>query len=195
VTVLHKKTPQLSSSSFQRESRDIISKWLLDERRVAEAIWDPKLLSDLGENNYRLQLMTLNFVTIQLAPSVDVQMWTEQGAGDNSIPSPKFRLQSIAFDPNVQILPGVGIDAGRLGIHIDVAGEMRVSEDGRGLSGRIGFVSSGILPPPLRLLPDSALRGATELICRQVSSFAIQSFQRGATAKYRKFHSEEQRKQ
>ena len=55
--------------------------------------------------------MTLMFVTIQLSPHVDVKMYSERG---------KFNLESVAFDPNIQILPGVGVSADSLGILIDV---------------------------------------------------------------------------
>ena len=41
--------------------------------------------------------MTLMFVTIQLAPHVDVKMWTDEKGS--------FNLDSVAFDPNIQILP------------------------------------------------------------------------------------------
>lgn len=160
-----------------------VSRWLSDERRVALSIWDPDLLSDLGDSVYRLQLMTLQFVTIQLAPSVDVKMWTE-GASSSS---PEFNLESVSFDPNIQILPGVGLSAEDLGIEIEVMGKLRPTEDGRGVTGKIGFVSSGDLTPPMRILPEPALRAATDVINNVVADFAVQSFRKGATAKFQEF--------
>lgn len=161
-----------------------VSDWLSDERRVALSIWDEKLIEDRGNNVYRLQLMTLQFVTIQLSPRVDNRMWTEI---DQSNGVPVFKLQSIDFDPNIQLLPGMNIPASALGIDIEVVGELRPSRDGKGVEGKIGFVTSGNLTPPMRLLPEPALKTASNVICKTISDFAIQSFQKGARLKYREF--------
>jgi ABC-type uncharacterized transport system, permease component len=160
-----------------------VSDWISDERRVALSIWDEKLIEDRGNNIYRLQLMTLQFVTIQLSPRVDNRMWTE--VDQSGVPI--FKLQSIDFDPNIQVLPGMNIPASALGIDIEVVGELRPSRDGKGVEGKIGFVSSGNLTPPLRLLPEPALKTASDVICKTISDFAIQSFQKGARLKYREF--------
>lgn len=160
-----------------------VSDWLSDEKRVALSIWDEKLIEDRGNNVYRLQLMTLQFVTIQLSPRVDNRMWTEIDQSG----VPVFKLQSIGFDPNIQVLPGVNIPASALGIDIEVVGELRPSRDGKGVEGKIGFVSSGNLTPPLRLLPEPALKTASNVICKTISDFAIQSFQKGARLKYREY--------
>ena len=44
----------------------------------AMGIWDPDLIKEVEPNVYRLSLMTLMFVTIQLSPSVDLRMWTDE---------------------------------------------------------------------------------------------------------------------
>lgn len=168
-------------------SSSMIAKWIQDERRVALSIWDPNLIKELGKSKYRLQLMTLQFVTITLTPTVDVDMWTEDIDS-----KPVFYIESGAFDPNVQLLPGVSINS--LDIQIKVVGTMQVSPDGKGLTGKIGFVSSGYLPPPLRLVPDSVMRKATEYINSTVKRFAIKSFQKGAVLEYRKFLRSEEMK-
>ena len=41
-------------------------------------IWDPDLIKEIEPNIYRLSLMTLMFVTIQLSPNVDLRMWTDE---------------------------------------------------------------------------------------------------------------------
>ena len=171
-------------TKFDGSDKESIIEWLSDEKRVALSIWDEKLLKDLGNSIYRLQLMTLQFVTIQLAPSVDNRMWIDNDSKDNV---PVFKLQSIDFDPNIQLLPGLNIPAESLGIQIEVVGELRPSKDGKGVEGRIGFVSGGELPPPMRLLPEPALKSASDLICKTVTDFAIMSFQNGARVKYQEF--------
>jgi len=135
------------------------------------------MIRELGQNVYRLQLMKLRFVTIELAPWVDVKMWNDEHG--------RFLLESIGFDPNVQILPGVNILSDQLGI--DVVGLLGVSESGTGLKGRIGFQSSGDLPLPLRIVPEMVLKQATNLINREVSNFAVRSFERGAVKEYERF--------
>jgi hypothetical protein len=170
-------------TSLENADMATVSTWLSDEKRVAMAIWDEKLIEARGDNIWRLRLMPLQFVTIQLAPQVDNRMWIEKDAKEN----PVFKMQSIGFDPNIQLLPGLNVPASSLGIDIEVVGELRASMNGDGVEGRIGFVSSGNLPPPMRLLPDSVLKTASNVICSTVSDFAIQSFQKGARANYREF--------
>lgn len=172
-----------------------ICRWLSDERRVASSIWDKDLMTDLGDSVYRLELMTLRFVTIQLAPRVDVKMWTDTerriAPSGKPIDIPHFQLQSMSFDPSLQILPGLGISADSLNLEIEVVGELRPSPDGKGVTGRIGFVSSGDLTPPMRILPEQALRVASDSINKTIKNFAIKSFQAGAVRQYREFRRDE----
>ena len=163
--------------------------WLSDARRVAGGLWDEDLLTDLGQCTYRLGLMPLKFVTIELAPTVDVKMWTNgaAAAGAATDSRPTFRLHSIGFEPNVTLLPGVGLDAKSLGIEIEVCGELRPTADGAGCEGKIGFVSRGELPPPMRILPDSVISAAGATISRTVRDFAVANFQAGAVKQYRAF--------
>jgi hypothetical protein len=175
-------TANLVTQLDKTGSQELIAGWLSDERRVALSIWDPKLIKELGDSVYQLQIMTLQFVTIQLSPTVDVKMWTE-----NDSELPVFSLHSMSFDPNLQILPGIGVSAQSLGIVIEVAGELRPTQDGTGVTGRISFQTRGDLPPPMRLLPETVLKAASDSINETVSRFAVRSFQRGAAAKYGEF--------
>lgn len=156
-----------------------IQRWLSNDEQIAMSIWDPKLIKKVEPKVYRMKLMTLMFVTIQLAPHVDVKMWTDEKGS--------FNLESVAFDPNIQILPGVGVSAESLGILIDVVGELYPSKDGNGVDGKIGFVTSGELPPPMRLLPEPVLKSSLSTINRTITNFAISSFQKGARTKFRQF--------
>jgi len=156
-----------------------ITRWLSNDDQIANSIWDPKLIQNIEPKVYRLKLMTLMFVTIQLSPHVDVKMYTDERG--------IFNLESVAFDPNIQILPGVGVSADSLGILIDVVGELYPSSDGKAVDGKIGFVTSGELPPPMRLLPEPVLKNSLSTINRTITKFAIDSFQKGARAKYNEF--------
>jgi len=159
-----------------------IDEWLRDERGLALSIWDPKLIKEMDNNVFRLEVMTLQFVTLQLAPWVDIQMKTVL---DEKQQQPVFTLQSVSFDPNVQLLPGMRINAEALGIVIEVAGQMRRS--GQGVTGTIAFQTTGKLPPPLRILPEPALKAASDTINQTVVKFAIRSFQNGAKKNYKEF--------
>ena len=177
------------------DSERYIDDWLQNERSLALSIWDPKLTKELGNNVYRLQVMSLQFVTLQLAPWVDLQMKTvlskRNRTDNNSNPQneqdhhPVFTLQSVAFDPNVQVLPGLRINADALGIVIEVAGQMRRS--GSGVTGTIAFQTTGKLPAPLRVLPESALKAASDAINGTIVKFAVRSFQSGAQKNYQEF--------
>ena len=152
------------------------------------SIWDEKLITEVDPQVYRLKLMTLMFVTIQLAPHVDVRMWTDTTSNNKSENSNiVFKLESVGFDPNIQILPGVGVSADSLGILIDVVGELYPSRDGRAVEGKIGFVTSGELPPPMRLLPEQALKGSLSTINKTITNFAVNSFNEGARNKFAQF--------
>lgn len=169
-----KLTTRLSDST-----PELISEWLEDGRGLALSIWDP--VEDLGGDKYRLKVMKLQFVTLQLAPSVDVEMKTVNGV---------FKVKSVDFDPNIQVLPGMRIKADALGIVINVVGELKPSQGG--VSGRIAFGVEGKLPPPLRLLPPPALKAASDSINQTIVNFAVASFEKGATANFRKFLQQKQ---
>lgn len=81
-----------SRISTRLEGADVesIQKWLSNDRAIAMSIWDEKLIREVEPEVYRLKLMTLMFVTIQLAPHVDVRMWTEGKDGDNVV----FKVRS-----------------------------------------------------------------------------------------------------
>lgn len=168
------------TTSLDGSDGQSVRRWLADDEQIAMSIWDPKLIKVVEPKVYRLKLMTLMFVTIQLAPHVDVKMYSDDG-GES------FSLESVAFDPNIQILPGIGVSADQLGILIDVVGELYPARDGSGVDGKIGFVTRGELPPPMRLLPEQALKGSLSTINRTITNFAISSFQKGAREKFRQF--------
>jgi hypothetical protein len=184
-------------------AKPVINQWLAKEHRVATSLWDPAMMQNLGNNLYTLELMAVQFVTITLAPKVVVSMWTEATSPSAEAVANEenaeevqyiFKIESVSFDPNIKILslPGMPaeVSAQDLGIHIGVVGELGVSEEGTGLFGAIGFKTKGTLPPLMRLLPKSVLQGAVEMINKQIVTFAISNFQRGATAEYGKYRSE-----
>jgi len=173
-------------------NRESIEKWLGDNdgKGLALSIWDENLMTALPNSVYRLQTMPLKFVTLELQPSVDLQMWT-QPAGKNragrQLP-PIFKLNSVAFETNLRLLPGLGIISSEaLGIFIEVAGDLRPSEDGKGVTGTISFQTKGVLPPPLRILPQTALKLAADTINETIVQFAVNSFEKGAIEKYDEF--------
>jgi Protein of unknown function (DUF1997) len=177
-----------SNPATADDSRKVIEKWLADDdgRGLAQSIWEEDLVTDLGNGIFRLQTMPLQFVTLQLQPAVDIQMWT-QPPGKNKagrLLPPIFKMQSLGFEPNLQILPGMSVTAQSLGLILEVVGDLRPTTDGMGVTGKICFQSKGALPPPLRLLPESALKMAADTINEAVVSFAIASFQKGAKEKY-----------
>lgn len=179
-----KLVTQLENDS-DNPSYDLIAEWLSDERGIALSIWDERMMKETKPSIYQLQTMKLRFVTIELAPTVDMKMQTRYVQDDPK--QPVFLLQSVGFDPNIQLLPGISVSAEDLGIVIEVSGELRPTQDGTGVSGRIAFQTSGRLPPPLRILPARALQAATDSINQVIVNFAIQSFEKGATAKYNEF--------
>mmetsp|Transcript_8131 Transcript_8131/g.11715 ORF Transcript_8131/g.11715 Transcript_8131/m.11715 type:complete len:284 (-) Transcript_8131:37-888(-) len=170
-----------------------LNEWIQDERRIAMSIWDKDLIREKPENVFELKVMTLQFVTIQLAPSVDIRMWSTTSSNSDEVP--QFLMQSVSFDPNIQLLPGIGMSAKDLGIEIEVVGELQPTQDGKGVVGKIAYRSKGVLPPPMRLLPEGAIKAAGNTISDTVTKFAIQNFQKGARENFRQYLAEQQEKQ
>ena len=123
---------------------------------LAMSIWKEGLIEEMGNLVYRLKTLGMQFVTIQLTPTVDVAMWTEL-ENQNDPFTPVFTIKFLRCDPNIQLLPGVGVSAEQLYIGIQLVGELRPSQDGKGVRGNIVFVVSGVLAPPMRLLSDAML--------------------------------------
>jgi len=183
VTQLEEKSKAHHDEEEINNSQLSISEWLHDESSLAASIWDERLTTHLGHSVYRLQVMTLQFVTLKLSPWVDLEMKTRVTSKSGM---PVFCLASVGFDPNVELLPGMKFSTESLGIVIDVAGQLHPTQDGTGVTGAVAFETSGILPPPMRLLPDGVLKNACDAINDTVVKFACQSFERGAGEKYRK---------
>mmetsp|Transcript_5141 Transcript_5141/g.7547 ORF Transcript_5141/g.7547 Transcript_5141/m.7547 type:complete len:268 (+) Transcript_5141:46-849(+) len=153
-----------------------VSRWLSDTTAVANAMWEDK--TRLSDGVWRLNVADIQFITIGLAPTVDLAVYADREG--------TFHVQSVAFDPNVKVL-GVGMDARQLDIDIKVCGELTPSRDGSGLTGRIGFQTAGNLPPPMRLLPPPIMQQASAVINGQIMKLAKQSFQKGVRLEFRKF--------
>jgi hypothetical protein len=209
--------------SASSSSLELIQRWLMDDggRGLAKSIWDEKLLTELSssssssssltddeKNNnndnkkngapvlYRMQVMPLQFVTLRLSPSVDILMWTQppgKNRAGNMLP-PIFKIQSTAFEPNIQLMPGMPITAESLGISIEVVGDLRPTIDGMGVQGKISFTTKGILPGPLKIVPEGVIKVASDAINDTIVQFAIQSFQKGATTKFKEFQTSDQGK-
>eukprot|EP00536_Pseudo-nitzschia_multiseries_P007985 jgi/Psemu1/305373/fgenesh1_kg.194_\ len=173
-------------------SKESIEEWLSDSdgKGLALSIWDESLMEVLPNSVYRLQTMPLKFVTLELQPSVDLQMWTQPSGKNRAgrLLPPIFKLNSVGFETNLRLLPGMGVVSSEsLGIFIEVAGDLRPSEDGKGVTGTISFQTKGVLPGPLRLLPQSALKVAADSINEKIVELAVASFEKGAIGKYVEF--------
>ncbi|GKZ00118.1 hypothetical protein MPSEU_000965900 [Mayamaea pseudoterrestris] len=183
-------TANLQTLLVERDDRHTIRHWLNDTVGLARSIWDPKLLSQIDRHIFRLQVMTLQFFTIQLSPTVDVEMKTlvSRVTGD-----PIFSLQSVDYNPNVQVLglPGLTVTPASLNVSIQVFGQMKPSSNGRGVFGAIAFATKGVLPLPLRLLPEPTIRAASNVVNQAVVNFAVTSFQTGAKQNFDEFRSKQ----
>jgi len=173
------------NDASREKNYNLICQWLSNEREIALSIWDSNKMKDKGNNIYRLEIMQLQFVTLKLKPWVDVRMETKYSDAENNIPV--FTLDSVDFDPNILILPGVGVSASDLGITIEVSGELKPGADGVGVNGIITFQTSGKLPLPLQIVPDPVLKIAADTINQTIVNFAVQSFQKGARQQFREF--------
>jgi hypothetical protein len=165
-----------------------IEEWLLDGRGLALSIWDEGLMTELPDSVYRLKTMPLQFVTLNIQPSVDMLMWTQQSGRNTAgrVLPPIFKLQSQNFD--VRVNTGLSkLTAEELGIYVEVVGDLRPTSDRTGVTGKICFQTRGELPPPLRLVPDQILKLAADTINETITKFAVASFQKGAIEQYNQY--------
>jgi hypothetical protein len=167
----------------------LIDEWLLDGRGIALSIWDADLITELSPTEYRLETMPLRFVTLDVRPTVHMDMWT-QPPGPNKagrLLPPIFKLQSRSVDVTVRSTGGpadVLLSVDDLGLDVEVVGDLRPTPDGRGVQGKICFQTTGVLPLPLRVVPEPVLKLAASTISDTVTRFAVSSFQAGARARY-----------
>ncbi|GMH99759.1 hypothetical protein TrVE_jg3922 [Triparma verrucosa] len=182
-------TVKLKTELDAPPNSSLVNSWLLDIESVSSALWDPNLSEKLPSppdsppNSvlYRLSLITLQFFTLTLSPTVDCLLQTR------SSPTPIFYLTSISFDPNVTLLPGMTVKASDLSIEIDVVGQMKSTSPSTGCVGAIGFQTRGILPPPLRVLPERVLRDGVGLINDRIVEFARGNFEKGARKNFKEW--------
>jgi Protein of unknown function (DUF1997) len=175
------------------ESWDNIAEWLTNSEALAVSIWDPNYITVLDKDLYRLQVMQLRFVTLSIQPTVDVIMKTDFYEGD--VTKPIFTVESVNFDPKLQLLPGMNFDADSLGIVIEVVGRLVPGKSGKSVTGTISFTNYGKLPLPIRILPESVIKAASDTISETVSNFIIKSFQKGSKEKYTEFLQQKQQQQ
>jgi hypothetical protein len=181
VTTLETPDDDIPNDSF-------IEEWLLDGRGLAMSIWEEGLMTELPDSVYRLKTMPLQFVTLNIQPSVDMLMWTQQSGRNNAgrVLPPIFKLQSQNFD--VRVNTGLSkLTAEELGIYVEVVGDLRPTSDKTGVTGKICFQTRGELPPPLRLVPDQILKLAADTINETITKFAVASFQKGAIEQYNQY--------
>lgn len=122
-----------------------------------------------------------------------MMMKTEYYNNDSN--KPIFMIQSVNFNPNIQLLPGTPpMDIASLGITIEVVGRLVPSKNGKGVTGCIAFTTCGTLPKVLQILPESILRYASDTINDTVAQFAITNFEKGAQEQYQQFCHRHQQK-
>lgn len=177
-----------------------IDDWLIQpnvSRDIVYSIWDPKLVTEIDKNTFQLQIMTLRFVTITLRPTVNVRMETIQpstaASGSNSN-KPQFIVQSINFNPNLQLVPGMNFNAQSMGIVIEVVGLLQSSSSSSGSSssnnnlvGTITFTTSGLLPLPLRIVPSNVLKATSNTINTTIMNVVVSNFQKSITQNYEQY--------
>jgi len=116
-------TAQLTTPLPTTDS-DAVQDWLWDSQSLSQSIWDPERTTALSQKNvYRLETMDLQFVTLKLSPWVDMEMKT---IAQSATGAPVFVLQSVNFEPNIQVLPGMRINAADLGIVIETVGYLKM---------------------------------------------------------------------
>jgi len=180
-------TLSLSTPLLSSPDPSLLNSFISDPARVMASLWDPKLKTELSPTSFTLKLLSIDFISFSLAPSVTVAVSTSTTSSGATI----FRMHSTSFEPNISLLPNLKITADQLNLAIDLVGQLRVARDGKSIVGGMGYVVSGTLIGPTKFIPKTLLSSASSAINKRTTTDARSSFESGVRKQLAIFKKEE----
>lgn len=154
-----------------------IQHYLRQPQRLVRALVDPSQIEQLGEENFRLKMRPLSFLTLTIQPTVDMRVWSEAGG--------TVRLRSTGCE-----IRGIEYINQRFALHL-VGQLYPVQIDNlTHLKGRADLEVQVELPPPLWLTPtpileatgNGLLKSVLLTIKQRLMYQLLSDYQRWATA-------------
>lgn len=132
-----------------------IQQYLRQPQRLVNALVDPSRVEQLSEEDFRLKMRPLAFMTINIQPTVDLKVWAESNGTIN--------LQSVACE-----IRGVEYINQRFALNLKGHLSPCQHNGGTGLKGRADLEVQVELPPLFLLTPKLILEATGNSLLKSV---------------------------
>ena len=132
-----------------------IQHYLRQPQRLVNALVDPTRIEQLSEEDFRLKMRPLTFMTLSIQPTVDIKVWTEANG--------TVHLQSMGCD-----IRGVDYINQRFALNLKGYLSPYQSSSGTRLNGNADLEVQVELPPPLAFTPTPILETAGSALLKSV---------------------------
>lgn len=149
-----------------------IEHYLRQPQRLVQAITDASRIQQIAPSHFRLQLRPLQFMVLQLQPTVDLAVWT-RAEGTLHLRSLACQIQGAEFLQE--------------SFRLELAGTLSPHRRGTvtELRGRADLTVQVEVPPPLQRLPDPVLKSGGQAFLNGILSTIKSRLQRQLVQDYR----------
>ncbi|KAL6841736.1 hypothetical protein ACP4OV_028248 [Aristida adscensionis] len=153
--------------------------YLQDRARVFRAMFpDESRSQQLSDGEWRIQMLPLQFLLLTVRPVVVMQL----------------RHRGRALELRITEWELRGLDSGHTPSSFDLAVRGSLYADGclrrRRMRGHLEIAVTCVLPPPLRLVPEAALRGVAESVLARLAEKMKRDVDVGLVADFQRFRRE-----
>ncbi|EER97601.1 hypothetical protein BDA96_02G406500 [Sorghum bicolor] len=156
--------------------------YLQDSARVFRAMFPDESRSQrVGDGEWRVQMLPLQFLLLTVRPVVVMQLRHRHRAGGLDLRVTEWELRGL----DVSYAPS--------SFDLDVSGSLyadRSRSRGCRMRGHLEIAITCVLPPPLRLVPETVLRGVAESVLSRLAEKMRRDVDVGLVADFRRFHRE-----
>ncbi|CAN6206199.1 unnamed protein product [Urochloa humidicola] len=157
--------------------------YLQDRARVFRAMFPDESRSErLGDGEWRIQMLPLQFLLLTVRPVVVMQLRHRAGGLDLRVTEWELR--------------GLDRDHAPTSFDLGVSGSLYADRSLRGrragcrMRGHLEIAVTVVLPPPLRLVPESVLRGVAESVLSRLAEMMKRDVDVGLIADFQRFRRE-----
>ncbi|CAL5085799.1 unnamed protein product [Urochloa decumbens] len=159
-----------------------LDEYLQDRARVFRAMFPDESRSErLGDGEWRIQMLPLQFLLLTVRPVVVMELRHRAGGLDLRVTDWELR--------------GLDRDHAPSSFDLGVSGSLyadrsRGHRAGCRMRGHLEIAITVVLPPPLRLVPESVLRGVTESVLSRLAEKMKRDVDVGLIADFQRFRRE-----
>ncbi|CAL5084241.1 unnamed protein product [Urochloa decumbens] len=159
-----------------------LDEYLQDRARVFRAMFPDETRSErLGDGEWRIQMLPLQFLLLTVRPVVVMEL--------------RHRASGLDLRVTDWELRGLDRDHAPSSFDLGVSGSLyadrsRGHRAGCRMRGHLEIAITVVLPPPLRLVPESVLRGVTESVLSRLAEKMKRDVDVGLNADFQRFRRE-----